>query len=181
MGASQSAPEPPSSCPMHKQQSNNPLNNMPDLANDAQAAGGLSTTREISSIPRSRSNSASSASACPVNHSSSSKTQDEEGHWVYPSPHQFQSALERKNKGAPQESVDMMVAIHNWLNEAAWSEIRRLEDARPASDQGPIELARFQGRPDALSPKARYHLWMGKVFPDKYSYALCISSAEEKD
>lgn len=151
----------------------NPLNNMPDFANEA-TSGGLSTEREISTIPRSRSNSvsgdgAAAASTCPVQ-----KVPDEDGNWVYPSPHQFQAALERKNKGAPTESVEMMVAIHNWLNEAAWGEIRRLEDARPASDQGPIELARFTGRPNDLSPKARWHLTMAKLFPESYSCVLFL-------
>lgn len=172
MGAGQSQPtqEPPSSCPMHNKagsSSNNPLNNMPNLSNEP--TSGLPTEREISSIPRSRSNSTSSQSACPVQHKSAKKADDEDAHWVYPSPHQFQAALERKNKGAPTENVEMMVAIHNWLNEAAWGEIRRLEDAWPNSDQGPIELARFAGRPDQLSPKARYHLAMAKLFPESYS------------
>lgn len=188
MGASQSsqpAQEPPSSCPMHNKgaETPNPLNNMPTFENDNNASSGLSTLREVSSIPRSRSNSVSASenknakqgeSACPVAH----KSEEEDDKWVYPSPHQFQAALERKNKEAPPESVDMIVAIHNWLNEAAWSEIRRLEDARPHSDQGPIELARFAGRPDSLSPKARYHLLMGKLFPETYSCVCACLSTE---
>jgi hypothetical protein len=30
-------------------------------------------------------------------------------------------------------------------------------------------LARFEGRPQDLSPKARYHLMMGKFFPNTYA------------
>lgn len=31
------------------------------------------------------------------------------------------------------------------------------------------QLARFQGRPGDLSPKARIHLWLSKLFPESYS------------
>jgi cytochrome c heme-lyase len=29
-------------------------------------------------------------------------------------------------------------------------------------------LAKFQGNPGKLSPKARIHLWAGKLFPSKF-------------
>jgi cytochrome c heme-lyase len=32
-----------------------------------------------------------------------------------------------------------------------------------------VQLARFQGRPEDLSPKARYHLFLSKLFPNTYS------------
>lgn len=88
--------------------------------------------------------------------------------------------------------------IHNWLNEAAWSEVRRWEsqrirlarffrfggkreDAASRStststsvtvagverDDEP-ELAKFMGRPGDLSPKARWHMMLGKIWPDSY-------------
>lgn len=49
------------------------------------------------------------------------------GVWEYPSPQQFHHALLRKGKGAPEENVEMMVQIHNWLNEAAWDEVAKWE------------------------------------------------------
>lgn len=30
-------------------------------------------------------------------------------------------------------------------------------------------LASFSGRPQDISPKARYHMWMGKFFPNTYA------------
>ena len=109
----------------------NPLNRMPELS-QGRVPGQkveLSIERTISTIPKLREGS-SDASACPVaGPSSSSKVDD--GNWVYPSPQQFHNALVRKGKAAPEESVSMMVAIHNWLNESAWQEIRRWESRRP--------------------------------------------------
>ena len=34
-------------------------------------------------------------------------------------------------------------------------------------------LASFQGRPQELSPKARYHLMMAKLFPNYYACVCC--------
>lgn len=31
------------------------------------------------------------------------------------------------------------------------------------------QLSRFQGRPGTLSPKARFHLWAGSLFPSKFN------------
>jgi cytochrome c heme-lyase len=31
------------------------------------------------------------------------------------------------------------------------------------------QLERFQGRPGELSPKARFHLWAGALFPSKFN------------
>ena len=33
------------------------------------------------------------------------------------------------------------------------------------------QLSNFQGRPGELSPKARFFLWAGKLFPSKFKYA----------
>ncbi|QSS66844.1 cytochrome c heme lyase [Histoplasma capsulatum] len=63
----------------------------------------LSVEREVSSIPRAD--------------SSSSR-------WEYPSPQQMYNALLRKGySDTPQDAVEAMVAVHNFLNEGAWEEI----------------------------------------------------------
>ncbi|KAE8543643.1 hypothetical protein D1P53_000358 [Cryptococcus gattii VGV] len=67
----------------------------------------------------------------------------------------------------PEDSVEVMVAIHNFLNERAWDEVMKWEKRLPGGDQS--QLARFQGRPGELSPKARFHLWAGKLFPSKFN------------
>lgn len=124
----------PSACPVQHGQS---LNNIPsDLGNTR--TGKLSTERTLSTIPRSRSDSTTSNSTlpseCPVAHlkptGPTAATTADDAHWVYPSPQQFQNALTRKGKQAPEESVAMMVSIHNFLNERAWQEVRRWEDQR---------------------------------------------------
>ncbi|OAX78042.1 hypothetical protein ACJ72_07652 [Emergomyces africanus] len=65
----------------------------------------LPVEREISSIPRADGNSSSSK-------------------WEYPSPQQMYNALLRKGySDTPQDAVEAMVAVHNFLNEGAWEEI----------------------------------------------------------
>jgi cytochrome c heme-lyase len=64
----------------------------------------LSTDRTESSIPR-----------------------DGSSKWDYPSPQQFYNALVRKGWETPEEHVDMMVLIHNFLNEEAWNEVLKWE------------------------------------------------------
>lgn len=164
----------------------NPLNNIPALAQGPVSASQrafLSLERSTSSIPRSRSNrndvdskAGASPSACPVVHDigkgkgRSTGPHEAEAEaaerWVYPSPQQFYNALMRKGKDTPEESVDTMVQIHNWLNEKAWDEVRRWEDRRSPNER--IELTKFEGRPQDLSPKARFHLLLGGLFPNIY-------------
>ena len=62
----------------------------------------LGVDRELSSIPRG----------------------DSEGNWEYPSPQQMYNAMLRKgHTDTPQDAVESMVAVHNFLNEGAWNEI----------------------------------------------------------
>ena len=88
-------------CPVEHGKSGelNPLNQMPNLAQE-RAPGQtmeLPLEREVSSIPRAR---------------DSSK-------WEYPSAQQFYNALARKGWETPEEHVQTMVDIHNFLNEEA--------------------------------------------------------------
>ena len=98
---------PPAQCPIkHEGAEINPLNNMPTLSQNqaANQAMALPTQREESSIPR-----------------------DESSRWEYPSPQQFYNALVRKGWETPEEHVETMVQIHNFLNEQAWQEILKWE------------------------------------------------------
>jgi hypothetical protein len=107
-----SSPHPsggPARCPIDHGSSEtlNPLNQMPTLAQErapGQTAD-LPLDRETSSIPRAR---------------DSSK-------WEYPSAQQFYNALVRKGWETPEEHVQTMVDIHNFLNEEAWQEILKWE------------------------------------------------------
>lgn len=83
----------------------NPLNYMPkNISNkpaDHQSVS-LPLEREPSTIPRG----------------------DGTGNWEYPSPQQMYNAMLRKGyTDTPAEHVEAMVAVHNFLNEGAWTEI----------------------------------------------------------
>lgn len=88
----------------------NPLNYMPsNLSNTRDSPTqtvSLPLERESSSIPRG----------------------DGEGNWEYPSPQQMYNAMLRKGyNDTPAEHVEAMVAVHNFLNEGAWEEIKEWE------------------------------------------------------
>ncbi|MBW0482414.1 hypothetical protein O181_022129 [Austropuccinia psidii MF-1] len=160
-------------------------NRMPRLA-QVPAVGQRMTLpleRTKSSIPRTDLSSSSHQavpSSCPmVNNSNDSKSKVKET-WTYPSPQQFYNALVRKGWDTPEESVPIMVDIHNWMNEAVWQEVLKWENryfnpinsfSSPTETQvtPEISLAKFQGRPNDLSPKARFHLLLGRLFPSTYS------------
>ncbi|KAK8194882.1 cytochrome c/c1 heme-lyase [Phyllosticta capitalensis] len=156
----------------------NPLNYMPSNLSQERATHqtiDLPTEREPSSIPRG----------------------DGEGNWEYPSPQQMYNAMLRKGyTDTPQDAVESMVAVHNFLNEGAWAEIlewerrfapgilhgwresrqgeeasqadRLLEEPWPIKDTQPPQLARFMGRPDELTPKARMYQFLAQVWPSKF-------------
>jgi len=102
----------------------------------------LPLEREVSSIPRAK---------------DSSK-------WEYPSAQQFYNALVRKGWETPEEHVQTMVDIHNFLNEEAWQEILKWES--PNSDP---YLAKFRGKPGQLSPKARLLMFAGWLLPSRFN------------
>lgn len=89
----------------------NPLNYMPsNISNKREASQqqiSLPLEREASTIPRG---------------DGSGTT------WEYPSPQQMYNAMLRKGyTDTPAEHVESMVAVHNFLNEGAWEEIRGWE------------------------------------------------------
>lgn len=132
----------------------NPLNNMPFNVSSEKAPGQkvvLSTERTISSIPRGLSN--------------------DQGNWEYPLPQQMLNAMLRKGKGQdiPEDAVELMVDVHNFLNEGGWQQILQWED--PYTQKLKIEprLLKFTGRPHDLSPRARMYLILGKFFPNSFN------------
>lgn len=154
----------------------NPLNMMPSLGQGQapEQKTVLSTERVVSSIPRSRSSAAPGASpydapsACPVKHDDSHPSEDQSEKWEYPSPQQFYNALVRKGWETPEEHVETMVLVHNFLNEQAWLEVLEWEKLAGA-DSSRAELARFQGKPGTLTPKARLFGWMASIMPNTFS------------
>lgn len=132
----------------------NPLNNMPMGISSERAPGQkvvLSTERTISSIPRGES--------------------PDQGFWEYPSPQQMLNAMLRKGKGQgiPEDAVELMVEVHNFLNEGAWNQILDWESKYTAELRVEPRLLQFTGRPHDLSPRARMYLMLGKIFPETFN------------
>ncbi|KAF8906239.1 cytochrome c heme lyase [Gymnopilus junonius] len=135
----------PAQCPVDHENIN-PSNQMPTLSQDPAKHQSiqLPTYRTESSIPR-----------------------DDSTKWEYPSPQQFYNALVRKGWETPEEHVETMVEIHNFLNEEAWEEVRKWE-RRQGSDDG-LQLTRLRGRPNELSPKARLYMVAGWLLPSRFN------------
>jgi cytochrome c heme-lyase len=63
----------------------------------------------------------------PLSRTESSIPRDRAAKWEYPSPQQFYNALVRKGWETPEEHIETMVEIHNFLNEEAWEEVKKWE------------------------------------------------------
>jgi len=132
----------------------NPLNHMPVLSQ-------LPAPDQKTPLPIERSQSTISRTSSPDGESSPEK-------WEYPSPQQFYNALVRKGWETPEEHVETMVDIHNFLNEMAWKEVVKWEtESQPGAPEP--QLARFQGRPGELSPKARLVMFLGNILPSRFN------------
>lgn len=105
---------------------------LPSGTTTVPAPGSLSTSRELSSIPRSNNE-----------------------NWIYPSEAQFYAAMARKKHDPRAPDMKVVVPIHNAVNERAWSHIRDWEAGRGGERCGGIRLVSFKGRPGERSPKAR--------------------------
>lgn len=113
----------------------------------------LSAERETSTIPRFLESSSNATAAAPeAAEAASSK-------WVYPSPSQFFSALQRKDRNPKQEDMDTVVTIHNAVNERTWMEVMKWE--REAGEEVVPQLVTFKGRPNDRSPRAWWKVLIG--------------------
>ena len=111
----------------------------------------------------------------------------------------YNAMLRKGYDDTPEDAVESMVAVHNFLNEGAWREIegweRRFgrgltqgwtkvaggeeeaerliaEEARhgpPWAKGEEPKLIRFMGRPGDMSPKARIWEALGTIWPAKYA------------
>lgn len=81
--------------------------------------------------------------------------------WVYPSEQQVFNAMKKKGwEHVKEESIPSFLQIHNSVNERSWKALQEWESNNPD-----LKLVRFQGRPDALSPKA--WIWTNMLFQDR--------------
>ncbi|KAL6928335.1 hypothetical protein ACO0SA_003073 [Hanseniaspora valbyensis] len=130
----------------------NSTNNMPDLRNAKQSWQKLDLPkeREISTIPK-----------------------NDGSLWEYPSPQQMYNAMVRKGKidsitgqEIPEEDVESMVDVHNFLNELCWQEIVHWESITQNLKDSDLKLVKFTGRPNDLTPRARFYHELSKIFPN---------------
>ncbi|TDL27263.1 cytochrome c and c1 heme-lyase [Rickenella mellea] len=110
----------------------------------------LPSDREISSIPRA----------------------DGE-RWVYPSQAQFYAAMARKNHNPQASDMNVVVPIHNAVNERAWGEVLAWEAGRGGEKCGGVKLVSFKGRPGQLSIRARVKTLLGYQSPfDRHDWTV---------
>ncbi|GAA5839196.1 hypothetical protein JCM5353_007219 [Sporobolomyces roseus] len=164
----------------------------------------LSEQREVSTIPRwlpesnnptaSTSNSSSEPpSACPAHdpsfQSSTNTTSTpplnsaeqaaiipSESNWVYPSPSSFYRALSAKNRNPNPQDMDIVVPIHNAVNERVWQQVLEWErhalGLKEGEDTG-VKLVSFMGRPKEMSPRARWKSFIGYTAPfDRHDWII---------
>jgi len=94
--------------------------------------------------------------------------------WTYPSPQVFYGSLVRKDKdaGIRPEDIQMVVSIHNNMNEHTWREVMRWEKMH-YSDNCPVTLLKFCGRPHDYTPSARVWHWLGADLPfDRHDWVV---------
>ena len=84
--------------------------------------------------------------------------------WTFPSPQRFYNAMAKKGWSPNERDIPSVVSIHNTVNEETWRRVQRWE-ALHAGQCGDVKLARFKGRPNDASVKARLMGWMGYVAP----------------
>ncbi|RKO98894.1 hypothetical protein CXG81DRAFT_15326 [Caulochytrium protostelioides] len=158
-----------------RSESVNPLNMMPALSQQPTADQRvvLPVERTVSSIPRPAQSPLTDPAARAAHDAPAYSGQQTTSFWEYPSPQQFYNALRRKGWETPEDKIEVMVAIHNFLNEACWDEIQRWERKYHCDCKEPIQLVKFQGRPHQLTPKARLLRWFGGATPfDRHDWTI---------
>ena len=101
----------------------------------------------------------------------------------------YNAMLRKGYDDTPEDAVESMVAVHNFLNEGAWAEIEGWEarfskglgygwqvcsrgeegfQFMPRGEGDRPRLMRFMGRPGELTPKARLIDVMGSIWPWKF-------------
>ena len=85
--------------------------------------------------------------------------------WVFPSPQRFYNAMAKKGWEPKERDMTAVVSIHNTVNEETWRRVRRWEEVLHGTECRDVKLARFKGRPNDASVKARVRGWMGYTAP----------------
>lgn len=97
-------------------------NQMPPISNEPTDSERLSQMRIISSIPRCLQEISNAPQACPH-----ADVKDDQTAWMYPSPQMFYNAMQRKGHTPDAADMDLVVTIHNMVNEQCWVKILEWE------------------------------------------------------
>ncbi|KAF2280591.1 cytochrome c and c1 heme-lyase [Westerdykella ornata] len=131
---------------------------------------GLSTDREVSTIPRALDHIPSNA---PPNNEQDTGADKKTGNWIYPSEEMFFNAMKRKSYNPNERDMQTIVPIHNAVNERAWKEIKEWEKGRGAEACGGPRLASFSGLATSLTPRARWNTLLGYQPPfDRHDWVV---------
>jgi cytochrome c heme-lyase len=123
----------PASCPVDHSPANSALSSSPaascpvDHASSSKSASAeaLDPRNHLPVLTQERS--PSQTTDLPTERTASSIPRDGAGTWEYPSPQQFYNALVRKGWETPENEIETIVQIHNFLNEKAWEEVQKWE------------------------------------------------------
>ena len=99
----------------------------------------------------------------PLDRETSSIPRIDGSNWVYPSQAQFYAAMARKNHNPQEVDMKVVVPIHNAVNERAWMEIMKWEAGQGGDKCGGVKLVSFKGRPNDMTPRARWYSLLGYV------------------
>ena len=91
-------------------------------------------------------------------------------------------ASEEALEGAEPEDMDLVVAIHNNMNEKTWKQVNAWEALHKVPfehvEGGTPTLLRFTGRPDENSPKAKLKNFKILVSRKVIWYMVCIGKVK---
>ena len=92
--------------------------------------------------------------------------------WTFPSPQRFFNAMTKKGWNPRERDMASVVSIHNTVNEETWRRVQEYERLHSAQCAD-IRLARFRGRPNDPSVKARLMGWAGYTAPfDRHDWVV---------
>jgi cytochrome c heme-lyase len=136
----------------------------------------LSSERVVSSIPRLGKASGESDDVKEQSADNAIADPTTSRNWVYPSPAQFFAAMERKNHNPQAQDMNIVVPIHNAVNERAWQQIlewEKVADSGSWSACGGPQLVSFKGRPKDLTWKAWAYGVLGYQKPfDRHDWEI---------
>lgn len=102
-----------------------------------------------------------SSSSLPITREISSIPRADGEKWVYPSQSQFYNAMARKNHDPKERDMQVLVPIHNAVNERAWSELMAWERGQGGDKCGGVKLVSFKGRPKDRTIRAQWNILLG--------------------